>query len=66
MAARSIPWLRVFVEGLVIVGSILLAFGLRVPHQRGSTTKEALMDRQLRAAIAILALTATMTPESTA
>lgn len=25
---RSIPWLRVFVEGVVIVGSILLAFGI--------------------------------------
>ncbi len=25
---RQIPWLRVFVEGVVIVGSILLAFGL--------------------------------------
>ena len=24
---RSIPWLRVFIEGVVIVGSILLAFG---------------------------------------
>ena len=24
---RQIPWLRVFVEGVVIVGSILLAFG---------------------------------------
>ena len=26
----QIPWLRVFVEGVVIVGSILLAFGLRL------------------------------------
>ena len=25
---RSIPWLRIFVEGVVIVGSILLAFGI--------------------------------------
>ncbi len=25
----QIPWLRVFVEGVVIVGSILLAFGLQ-------------------------------------
>ncbi len=25
-ATRSIPWLRVFVEGVVILGSILLAF----------------------------------------
>ena len=25
---RQIPWLRVFVEGVVIVGSILLAFGI--------------------------------------
>ena len=24
-----IPWLRVFIEGVVIVGSILLAFGLQ-------------------------------------
>jgi hypothetical protein len=36
---RQIPWLRVFVEGVVIVGSILLAFGiyargaLREPEQ---------------------------------
>jgi hypothetical protein len=27
-ATRSVPWLRVFVEGVVIVGSILLAFGI--------------------------------------
>ena len=26
--SRQIPWLRVFVEGAVIVGSILLAFAL--------------------------------------
>ena len=26
----QIPWLRVFVEGVVIVGSILLAFGIDV------------------------------------
>jgi hypothetical protein len=26
---RQIPWLRVFVEGVVIVGSILLALGLQ-------------------------------------
>ncbi len=25
---RQIPWLRFFVEGVVIVGSILLAFGI--------------------------------------
>jgi hypothetical protein len=25
----QIPWLRVFVEGVVIVGSILLAFGIQ-------------------------------------
>ena len=25
----QIPWLRVFVEGVVIIGSILLAFGLQ-------------------------------------
>ena len=25
---RQIPWLRAFVEGVVIVGSILLAFGI--------------------------------------
>ena len=24
----QVPWLRVFVEGVVIVGSILLAFGI--------------------------------------
>ena len=27
-STRQIPWLRVFVEGVVIVGSILLAFGI--------------------------------------
>ena len=27
--SKQIPWLRVFVEGVVIVGSILLAFGLQ-------------------------------------
>ena len=27
-ATRQIPWLRVCVEGVVIVGSILLAFGI--------------------------------------
>ncbi len=26
---RQIPWLRVFVEGVVIVASILLAFGIQ-------------------------------------
>ncbi len=25
---KQVPWLRVFVEGVVIVGSILLAFGI--------------------------------------
>ncbi len=29
MPTRQIPWLRVFVEGVVIVGSILLAFKLQ-------------------------------------
>ena len=29
----QIPWLRVFVEGVVIVGSILLAFGTPVSGQ---------------------------------
>jgi len=28
LTASQIPWLRVFVEGVVIVGSILLAFGI--------------------------------------
>ena len=28
LSTRQIPWLRVFVEGVVIVGSILLAFGI--------------------------------------
>ena len=26
MLARKVPWFRVFIEGAVIVGSILLAF----------------------------------------
>ncbi len=26
--SRQVPWLRVLVEGVVIVGSILLAFGI--------------------------------------
>ncbi len=29
VTTRSIPWLRIFVEGVVIVGSILLAFGVQ-------------------------------------
>ena len=28
VTTRPIPWLRVFVEGVVIVASILLAFGI--------------------------------------
>jgi len=28
VTSRQIPWLRVLVEGVVIVGSILLAFGI--------------------------------------
>ena len=28
-STRQIPWLRVFVEGVVIVGSIRLAFGIQ-------------------------------------
>ena len=34
----SIPWLRVFVEGVVIVGSILLAFGTDRGHVLRSVT----------------------------
>ena len=29
MADRQIPWARIFIEGVVIVGSILLAFGIQ-------------------------------------
>ena len=42
----QIPWLRVFVEGVVIVGSILLAFGipgLREPATRGVEAASASM-----------------------
>jgi len=28
MSARQVPWLRVFAEGVMIVGSILLAFSI--------------------------------------
>lgn len=31
----TVPWLRVFVEGVVIVGSILLAFGIEAAWQQG-------------------------------
>ena len=37
----QIPWLRVFVEGVVIVGSILLAFGIEAGWQaRGDRNDE--------------------------
>ena len=32
---RQIPWLRVFVEGVVIVGFILLAFGIEAQATEG-------------------------------
>ena len=36
----QIPWLRVFVEGMVIVGSILLAFGIQAAWDGGSARQE--------------------------
>ncbi len=38
---RQIPWLRVFVEGVVIVGSILLAFGLQAWWEGRQEREEA-------------------------
>ena len=40
--ARRIPWLRVFVEGTVIVVSILLAFGIDAWWQRQQDAERAL------------------------
>jgi hypothetical protein len=41
MASRQIPWTRVLVEGVVIVGSILLAFGIDTWWDRlGEKTEE--------------------------
>ncbi len=39
---RSIPWLRVFVEGMVIVSSILLAFGIEAWWERIEWHRNAL------------------------
>ena len=41
----QIPWLRVFVEGVVIVGSILLAFGIEAWWE--SAQEGAVVERQL-------------------
>ena len=40
----QIPWLRVFVEGVVIVGSILLAFGLQAWWEGRQEREESLRD----------------------
>ncbi len=46
----QIPWLRVFVEGVVIVGSILLAFGLQAWwDERDERRAERIYLEQLRA-----------------
>ncbi len=45
----QIPWLRVFVEGVVIVGSILLAFGLQAwwgERQERRAEQELLLNLQ--------------------
>lgn len=47
--SKQIPWLRVFVEGVVIVGSILLAFGLQAWWEG---KEEAKNERQQIAALA--------------
>ncbi len=41
---RHIPWLRVFVEGVVIVGSILLAIGIDASWDR---RQDAALERQV-------------------
>ena len=47
---RSIPWLRVFVEGVVIVGSILLAFVIDAAwDRRGEIVEEGEILTGLRA-----------------
>ena len=38
----QIPWLRVFVEGVVIVGSILLAFGIDAAVAEAQTRSDSL------------------------
>jgi hypothetical protein len=45
MSRQKIPWLRLFVEGVVIVGSILLAFGIDAGWERRlrSLDEQALM-----------------------
>ncbi len=46
----QIPWLRVFVEGVVIVGSILLAFGIQAwwdDQQLGREIRQELLNVQL-------------------
>lgn len=46
---QKIPWLRVFVEGVVIVGSILLAFGIEASWaERGETIWESAQLQLLR------------------
>ena len=46
---KQLPWLRVFVEGVVIVGSILLAFGIDAAWEGGQerTLERDYLDRLL-------------------
>ncbi len=49
MTTKQIPWLRVFVEGVVIVGSILMAFGIDAwweGKQEVKTLQEAIQGLQ--------------------
>ena len=43
---RQIPWLRVFVEGVVIVGSILMAFGIEAGWDQRNQRLELRLELQ--------------------
>ncbi len=46
---RQVPWLRVFVEGVVIVGSILLAFGIDAAwEERQEREEERALIQEIR------------------
>ena len=67
----QIPWLRVFVEGVVIVGSILLAFGIQAwwdESQEREEEQEALagLSSDFQANIAQLEFVSTLRADSDA
>ena len=53
----QIPWLRVFVEGVVIIGSILLAFGIQAWwEERGDGIRRGALLDALRSDMAVAAI----------